>query len=233
MTEHWLRIDERGNAIDSLEMAGVFLEQIPPLIKWKWVIIAMQQALYGFAILAIKGTYPRKRVMGKDGKRLITIWEALRRCEDPQWMKQHRDSKVLARTQEEATAIRFLVSEFRNNFEHFQPAAWSIEVSGMPRVVNHVIHVIRFLALESNNVLLGLIDAGAVAPVIRLADVFKMSIQRVDLDRPHLTDLDAFDVTPAHQVSEALRVVPGVLRSGVDGHAVVQHHATTNIVRLR
>ncbi len=97
MTKQWLRIDELENAIDNLEMAGDFLEQIPPLIKWKWVVIAVHQALYGFAILAIRGTNPSERVIRIDKKGrewLIRIGEALKRCEDPRWNGSHYGSSA-------------------------------------------------------------------------------------------------------------------------------------------
>lgn len=56
MNGKWLELDELENAIDNLEMASYFLEQIKSEKKWKWAIIATHQALYGFAICSIKGT---------------------------------------------------------------------------------------------------------------------------------------------------------------------------------
>ena len=154
MKERWLRLDELENAIDNLEMTAWFLERIPSEKKWKWTIIAVHQALYGFAICGVRGTDSRwvvKKSKKKDGW-LISIWEALERTKDPKWMPLGI-SRPLVTTPEEDAAIERLVDEFRNEFEHFKPKHWSIEVSGMPIIVGHVLRVIRFLALESNCVL--------------------------------------------------------------------------------
>jgi hypothetical protein len=152
MRERWLRLDELENAIDNLEMAAHFLRHIPSEKKWKWTVIAIHQTLYGFAICSVRGTDARllidKRSKQCDEK-LISIWKALEHTKDPDWMPW-AISKPLETTADEDTAIERLVSEFRNEFEHFKPKHWSIEVSGMPNIIGHVLRVIRFLALESN-----------------------------------------------------------------------------------
>jgi hypothetical protein len=150
--ERWLRLDELENAIDNLEMAAWFLERIRSEKKWKWTIIAIHQALYGFAICAVRGTDSRwlTEKRGKKKKEwLISIRKALQRAKDPKWMP-FGNSKLLVTTPEEDAAIDRLVDEFRNEFEHFKPKHWSIEVSGMPDIIGHVLRVVRFLALESN-----------------------------------------------------------------------------------
>jgi hypothetical protein len=40
-------------------------------------------------------------------------------------------------------------SMLRNEFEHFTPKLWAIEIHGMPEITIHVLNVIRFLALET------------------------------------------------------------------------------------
>jgi hypothetical protein len=39
----------------------------------------------------------------------------------------------------------------RNNFEHFVPKLWSIELHGLPDIAIDVLDVIRFLALDTGN----------------------------------------------------------------------------------
>ena len=48
--------------------------------------------------------------------------------------------------------MRKLVKEFRNEFAHFRPKGWSIEVSGMPALLAHVLRVIDHLALKSDTI---------------------------------------------------------------------------------
>lgn len=83
-----------------------------------------------------------------EGK-LIGIWEALRRAQDARYLPW-ANCIPLTISQEEDEAIRKIINEFRNEFEHFTPKSWTIEISGMPQILRQVFRVIGFLALESN-----------------------------------------------------------------------------------
>ncbi|PYX60555.1 MAG: hypothetical protein DMG76_02180 [Acidobacteria bacterium] len=150
MTEKYYRTDEKENAVDFLEVAATFYAGNHPH-KWKWLTISLHGALYGFAVLAIRGTDPDRVSKGKN-KKLIGLWEVLKRCQDDAYMLQYSGSRRVDVSHDENLAIKKLSAEFRNNFEHFMPKLWSIEVSGFPAIVGHVCRVISFLAFESGNV---------------------------------------------------------------------------------
>ena len=40
------------------------------------------------------------------------------------------------------------IHKFRNNFVHYDPACWSIELAGLPETVAHGLDVLRFISLE-------------------------------------------------------------------------------------
>lgn len=147
--EKWLRLSEEKNAIDYLEKAAFFIKKSSQNYNnWKWVIIGLHGALYGFAIAACRGTDSRS-VLTKKG-RLVSFWQALKRCQDPNHMKMLIHSKHLVLSEKHKDSIESLKSEFRNEFEHFKPKGWSIEVHGMPEIAIDVLEVIRFLAFETN-----------------------------------------------------------------------------------
>jgi hypothetical protein len=147
--EKWLRLSEEKNAIDYLEKAAIFIKSVSENYNdWKWVIIGLHGALYGFAIAACRGTDSRS-VVTKKGH-LISFWQALKRCQDPNHMKMLIHSKHPILTENQKGSIEALKSEFRNEFEHFKPKGWSIEIHGMPEIAIDVLEVIRFLALETN-----------------------------------------------------------------------------------
>jgi hypothetical protein len=149
--EQWLRLSEEENAIDYLEKAAFFIKESSANNNhWKWVIIGLHGALYGFAIAACRGTDSRS-VLTKKG-RLISFWQALKRCEDPNHMKMLAHSKHLILSEKQKDSIKALKSEFRNEFEHFKPKGWSIEVHGMPEIAIDVLKVIRFLAFYTKNI---------------------------------------------------------------------------------
>src|SRR4030067_991618 len=75
----WLRLTEEINALDYLQQAHNFLlhtEKNP--IFWKWVIISLYGALYGFAICALKGTnYHMVTFETKKGLRKLITFDVL------------------------------------------------------------------------------------------------------------------------------------------------------------
>lgn len=159
----YLELTEVTNAIDYLNRVKFFAEEaLNDPTAWKWVIISLHGALYGFAISALVGTnYDRvlsnRKKRGNDkGIRkakphLIPFNEAIRRCQDPNWMEQNIFSKILTLTIKQKKSIRLLQEVLRNNFEHFVPKSWVIDLYGMPEVSINVLNVIRFLAVDSRN----------------------------------------------------------------------------------
>jgi hypothetical protein len=146
--EQWLRLDELTNALDYLETCCRVLETFPDPIRWKWAILALHQAIYGFAICAVRGTDSRSvLVSGRRGAhRLIPVWEALARAQEPARLWPTASPLVL--TTDEEAALHRLFDEFRNGFAHFQPCGWSIEVSGMADLFQPAVAVLRRLALD-------------------------------------------------------------------------------------
>lgn len=146
----WARFSEETNALDYLAKTYFFIQEARKDVNaWKWVILCVHSALYGFAVCALKGTNPAN-VTNKQGW-LINFPEAIKRCQDPKWMRMTVASKFLQLTPEQDQSINRLQKEFRNNFEHYVPKLWAIEVSGMPKIISHNLEAVRFLALESGN----------------------------------------------------------------------------------
>jgi hypothetical protein len=147
----WIRTDELDDALDNLEMVAFFLEALPPQRKWKWASIALHQALYGFAICATTPSNSSFALQDptNPNSHLVSIWTALERAKDPDWMLRTH-SKPLRTTPDEDQAICKLVREFRNEFAHFRPKGWSIEVSGMPTLLRYVLRVIEHFALAAD-----------------------------------------------------------------------------------
>lgn len=149
----FIKLTTEINALDFLEQACKFIKEteVNPL-AWKWIIISLHGALYGFAICACKGTNPKNVTFEtKKANKLINFWEALKRCQDPSYMRMTINSKHLKLSAQQKESIEILTSVFRNNFEHYIPKLWSIEIHGLPRITIDVLDVISFLALETGN----------------------------------------------------------------------------------
>ena len=152
--EKWLHLSEETNALDYLEQAYHYIRQTETdVIAWKWVVLTLHGTLYGFAVCAVKGTNPNNVTFKtKRGvKRLIIFDEALKRCQDPNWMHMTIMSRHLQLSNQQKDSIRKLKYLLRNNFEHYIPRGWHIEIHGMPQIAIDILEVIRFLALDTGN----------------------------------------------------------------------------------
>jgi hypothetical protein len=146
--EVWLTLNEETNALEYLERAASFIREAPENVRaWKWVVISLHGALYGFAVSASQGTN-YENVLSKKGK-LLGIWDVLKMCQDPDHMKMLIHSKHLQLTERQRESISDMTTLLRNRFEHFVPTTWAIEIHGLPQMSMNVLEVIRFLALET------------------------------------------------------------------------------------
>lgn len=83
---------------------------------------------------------------------LESIWIILDKCENVDFMLQNTESKVLVRSSKQIDAINKL-TKYRNDFAHFRPKSLTIITDSEEWIVEEVIQVIKFLALDSNNVI--------------------------------------------------------------------------------
>lgn len=153
ISAQWIRFDEQTNALDYLEKCFSFLktvEQEPQ--NWKWVIITLHSALYGFAVSACKGMNSDSVITRtKSGyERLIDFDEALKSCQDPTWMGVNINYEEFKFSPNQLKSIRKLHKALRNNFEHFTPKSWLIELHYLPDMVYDCFEVIRLLIIYSD-----------------------------------------------------------------------------------
>lgn len=150
--QKWLRLTEETNAIDYLERAGQFIRLTETDgMAWKWIILALYGALYGFAITACRGTNAatviQKKKRGRG--RLISFDQAIGQCQNLLQMSRLYGGQPLVLSRQQKASIHYLSQEFRNKFEHYIPSGWSIELHGLPSICIDVLDVIRFLAVET------------------------------------------------------------------------------------
>jgi hypothetical protein len=147
----YVRFSEEANAVDYVEKAYGALRRVARRTDgWKWVVIALHGALYGFAVCALHGSN-WQRVTAGPKRRLISFDEALKRCGKTEYMTFFVHSKTLQLTADQKDSLRFL-KQIRNQIEHYVPILWSIELHSLALSAVDAIDVIRFLALESGNV---------------------------------------------------------------------------------
>lgn len=164
--EHYFRTDEYEEAVTALESVAEWSNRVGDQITyWRWVVLALHNAVQGFMVLALRGS---------DGLRPLRddVAEA--------WLKAYREggeypiekldsflnlykkiktdlmiffvhSRKFKPTGPQTQSIKQLNS-LRNQFIHFLPRSWLIEVSGLPQICLDCIKIIEFLAWECGNI---------------------------------------------------------------------------------
>ena len=153
MNGRYIRFSDETNALDYLERASEFIKQtLTDDRAWKWVILSLHSALYGFAISACKHSDYNSvvRTTKKGVKKLITFDEALRMCKDHSRMATLSGGRPLNLSSSQEYSIKLLKKKLRNKFEHRIPGIWSIEIHGLPRISIDILDVVRFLTVETH-----------------------------------------------------------------------------------
>ncbi|MFC7369427.1 hypothetical protein [Vreelandella zhaodongensis] len=165
--ENWLRTDELEESVSALRMMrDTALKVANDVYQWKWIVIASHNALQGFMVLALRNgnnlTVMPDKLAGKwleayradkplPEERLDSFPNLYKKIKGED-MERLVMSRCFTATAEQDRCVKKL-QELRNDFIHFIPKGWSIEVSGLPSLCLAIIEIIEFLGWESFNVL--------------------------------------------------------------------------------
>jgi hypothetical protein len=164
----WLSTDEAAEAVLSLEMVSETLPKVLDNIHyWKWVLIALHNALQGYMVLALaRGSFniltkksAEKRMAAE--RRDDDVLPAPKMDYFPSLYKKIQTDNLMMssvhsrpfRPRGTQTKSVEMLSKLRNNFIHFLPKVSSLRVRGLPRVAGDCIDIIEFLAFECGNIL--------------------------------------------------------------------------------
>ncbi|MCL5743628.1 MAG: hypothetical protein M1541_06840 [Acidobacteria bacterium] len=166
MTEHWLRTDEHEEAVSALESVAEWSGRLETKIDyWKWVVLAMHNATQGFMVLALRGSNGLLPLRDDIAKAWLTAYGEggeyptekldsflnLYKKIKSEAMLFHADSKNSTPSGSQGGSIKKLNS-LRDDFIHFLPTSWSLEVSGLPKICLDCLDAVEFLGWESGNV---------------------------------------------------------------------------------
>lgn len=159
----YLHVDERVNALDSISKAAGFIAAVDKDPgNWKWFIKALHHATYCLMQMALENTDQSGiRVRDDRDKQgyiitvnpktnkavpLITFLEAYKRIKQADRMRSYVGSQPFVAKPEHDKAMRRLNGDLRNEFMHFEPKGWGIEINYIVRGCLPVLDVLRFLA---------------------------------------------------------------------------------------
>lgn len=144
MTDHWFHTDEKEDIITSLEMLADSLNRVEDnSAMWKWAIIATHSTLQTAIGLHLRTSNNFLVAKQKDAEAWLRAHEE--GTSYPEMMMDTFPNLYLKLKQNEIEGFKFKprgsqgrsikkINRFRNEFIHFMPKGWSIEISGMPRI---------------------------------------------------------------------------------------------------
>ncbi|MFN3331907.1 MAG: hypothetical protein ACK47M_05290 [Caldilinea sp.] len=165
---HYLLTDEYEEAVSALEMVTESLEKarVDPY-RWKWALIALHSAVQGFMVLALRGSN-NLAILKKNNaiewiealrnnrlltdERLDTYLNLYSKVKKATFMQKYIHSIAFVPSGSQDHSIRMLNS-LRNEFIHFVPKGWRLEVSELPALVIDCLNFIIFLGWQCGNVL--------------------------------------------------------------------------------
>lgn len=144
MKETWLRTDEREDILASLRMVASSCEAVVhDLTAWKWIVVGTHSTLQGTMALHLGFGNDLLVASSEDAAAWLDAHEngapypAMMMDDFLSLYKKLKKHDILGyRFKPNGTQggnIRKL-SRFRNQFIHFMPQGWSIELSGMPAI---------------------------------------------------------------------------------------------------
>jgi hypothetical protein len=162
MARNWLRFNECEDVLASTDLLAIVA---PKLRKqpsnWKWVILAVHNGLQGALVCAIKDTSGTSMLDKTSATKMLNYLETLE-GDIPQekladfltLLKRYRKKYPYpGLTNEQLKHILKLHKHFRNNFAHYVPTGWSIEISMLPAIIESALLLIEE-ALQQKQVLL-------------------------------------------------------------------------------
>jgi hypothetical protein len=147
----WVRFDEYEDVLastDLLAMIAPNLRRYPS--NWKWMILAAQNGLQGALVCAIQDTSGTSILEERSATKVLRYLETgmgdmpqERMADFMTLFRKYRKMYPCSGTIQQLKQIRRLHQEFRNNFAHFVPKGWSIELAGLPRIIETAVKLIE------------------------------------------------------------------------------------------
>lgn len=162
--------DEEIEAVRALEAVADLLPKTrADVYQWKWVVITLHNALQGYMVLALQGTWPVQVLPNRQTKKLLkaaadgdfafvtddhhmdNLPGLYEKIKAPKRMSSFMDSKSFTPygTCDESVAR---LCTLRNGFIHFLPKIRRIYVGDLPRMVTDCVGIIEFLVRESQTI---------------------------------------------------------------------------------
>lgn len=163
MTE-WLKFDEREDLINTLQHAAQISSTLAATpMNWKWMLIAIHNALQGTLVCVLSGSHGTGALSTKSARAIWDWYEApsedprakhpkewlapplelYARAKQQDYMNEFGGSPISTTSDEDHDVLQ--LNRLRRGLAHYTPRLWDIETAGLPRIVLNTLGVIERL----------------------------------------------------------------------------------------
>lgn len=164
MPENWIRTDEAEDVAGSIRHALNCLSLVSGDPQaWKWFMMALHSALQGACVCHLTTTAaPVGAVTERNAREwlaylddvrtnpnavlpktyLMNLPDLLKAVRKPNSAGDRSNAAGVKISEAELRWLRRFHDEFRNQFTHFEPQGWSVEVSGLPNLAKLTARII-------------------------------------------------------------------------------------------
>lgn len=161
------RTDEESEAADALKVAARFAEELVADARmWRWVIIALHNAVQGFMALSLRHGNGLAALTEESAAAWLAAYDAnansfpeekldsylclYKKIKSTKYGTIGGNQTFIARGSQ-GGSIRKL-NRIRNEFIHFTPKGWSLQLAGLPRICLDAFSVVSYLGWETSNI---------------------------------------------------------------------------------
>ncbi len=164
--ENWLRTNEIEEFVGALEFSAEIICQVnSDITKWKWLILAIHNALQGACVCALRSADTTGiSVLDEKCGRRMWHWLDVESRKDQHPPPPKEKLAPMLKLYTRAQDARYLsvplppnpdrdrdverLNSLRNELIHFVPKGLSVELSGMPQIIRSCCNVIMYLILD-------------------------------------------------------------------------------------
>jgi hypothetical protein len=160
MARDWVKFNEYENVLASTDLLALAVSQLREQpSNWKWMMLAAHDALQGAMVCAGQNT-SCTNILNKQSEKETLDWlDKLEGDEPAQYLadfltllkKYRKKYPSSAITADQLNDIRKLHNQFRNNFAHFTPKGWSIEIAMLPKIIGNALNLVE-MAMHQHQV---------------------------------------------------------------------------------